>query len=834
MENSLCTVNQIKDTMLINILKKTILNQIDKNELSSMENHLLAPTIEILNNHLLSVAAESIIFFRKNNCLQKNLEKQFWISFPELKRIVIETVDERVDTFKKILNVLIQSNYKVEKVKKIIPLGSDFHKGFGTYEAVLDNKNIILKLKIANLDCIYTEVFETLKDDSKTTIKHDYTGAYIQAKILPKVTTNCTELYKDMGRNLFTAYLLGCTDLHEENVIISGNQLKLIDCETMFEYDPVTNVDNQAYSLYSSVLHTGLLPDSSYSGVILSGLSDVNARTMLRSSFKYQLVDGMLVKNKVEFTKLNVFLNKPINFNLHLFDHKLEILSGFEEYYKSFLEKKEQIKEQIIGYSQHAKVRVLLHDTVNYYQLLSQSYHPYLMMNSFAKKQFLNGIEGITEAEEKDLADGYVPYIVDNAKVSGKTFCKFSQQDLKRQRIIISSVLKFEQEFKNMIRHKAKLPSLVEPVTRAAVYERIQDIDRLVDKVSFTDMFGNRIWLDKILEGNQFDTSKYDYQVICAPQNIYYGQAGLLLLFSKFERISGIYLHNTKILENQLLSMLVDSRNKSNLPMGFLNGQSGILYALFKSNTIKPSMFFYTLCNSYLEQAISHDELDFSGGVAGILKVLIAFWKKSKSPVLKTILEKGVHCLVSKYDSKFKGWHFIGLEGYVYGYAHGNIGVLAQLIQASELINYDLDSNLVSEIISKYYNDYSSNWPISSVERKFVDNWCHGAPGIIYGLADIYSFLDVSDKSMIRPLIYECLPRLIEVKHRDNCLCHGDFGNLMIYKHVIKRLHFDDIENLVKSNLILNSLFREESIEASTISFMCGESGILFFLMDII
>lgn len=839
MKKPIFAVSGVKDIDIINIIKKYITNRLKSKTrgFSNIERSLFGSIVNNMQNHLLFVATESIIFFRKSldlevDGLYENLEDEFWDTFPELRRIVAFTIDERIQTFKSIIEKLGQNGYSLTEIQFILPLGSDFHKGFGTYEIVLECKSIILKLKIGNLESIYSEIFQSLMNPPRSIPRIDFTGVYVQKKVLPQETTNYTELYKDMGRNIFTAYLLGCTDLHEENVIISGNQLKLIDCETMFEYSPVMELENQSYSLYSSILHTGLLPDSSYSGVILSGLSDVSERKMLRDSFRYRLIAGMLVKESNDSTELNSYLNKPMNFELQLLEHAKDILAGFEEYYRNFLNNRKIITQEILSYSKDRRVRVLLHDTVDYYGLLSKSYHPYLMMNSSARQQFISNQVGITETEFSELVDGYVPYVTSESKVSEGSFSKFSENDLTRQRVIILSVLKFEHEFKKMVEHKNNLYAVHNPINRSLLYQRIKKIDNIVDAVSFNGIKGERVWLDKILEGNQHGSSKYDYQVICAPENIYYGQAGLLLLFSKFERITRIHLHNTEILKKQLLRSLKGDSKKNSQPVGFLNGRAGVVYALLESGEATPCSFVYKLCDTYMNQAIAQNEIDFSGGVAGILKVLALMWKKGENAELKMIISKGVHFLASKYDTTLKGWQFPDMEGYVYGYAHGNIGVLSQLIQASKLINYDLGGSIVSEIVEKYYFDYSSNWPISSTNQKFVVNWCHGSPGILYGLTEIYEFLNDVDKHKVFPIICECLPRLLQTKHRDNCLCHGDFGNLMIYKYIMNKLQLDILEDRKEISRILSSLLQNESIEASTISFMCGESGILFFLLD--
>ena len=73
--------------------------------------------------------------------------------------------------------------------------------------------------------------------------------------------------YRHAGRLMAVLYLLGCTDCHYENLIASGDQLVLIDTETLLEADPADHINaveqsrsGLSLSLQDSVLRTGLLP----------------------------------------------------------------------------------------------------------------------------------------------------------------------------------------------------------------------------------------------------------------------------------------------------------------------------------------------------------------------------------------------------------------------------------------------------------------------------------------------------------------------------------------------------------------------------------------------
>ncbi len=93
--------------------------------------------------------------------------------------------------------------------------------------------------------------------------------------------------YTNAGRLMAVLYLLGCTDCHSENLIACGDQLVLIDTETLLEPDlrDLSSDDGDAAavlsalqtSMQSSVLRSGLLPQWLIAGAGRKQAYDVSA-----------------------------------------------------------------------------------------------------------------------------------------------------------------------------------------------------------------------------------------------------------------------------------------------------------------------------------------------------------------------------------------------------------------------------------------------------------------------------------------------------------------------------------------------------------------------------
>jgi len=93
--------------------------------------------------------------------------------------------------------------------------------------------------------------------------------------------------YTNAGRLMAVLHLLGCTDCHHENLIACGDQLVLIDTETLLEADErdLTSDDgDEAFtlsalqiSIQSSVLRSGLLPQWRMAGAGRKWAHDISA-----------------------------------------------------------------------------------------------------------------------------------------------------------------------------------------------------------------------------------------------------------------------------------------------------------------------------------------------------------------------------------------------------------------------------------------------------------------------------------------------------------------------------------------------------------------------------
>lgn len=788
--------------------------------------YLYRYTEKKINNHLLNICYKSYHFFIDNTNQINNSDNisLFFEYFPAIKDIINKTVYSCIGKYKRVLN-FIQHNrlptgelINFKDLEFITEYSSDFHSNYGSFLIKYNNKEIFVKIKLADFEKLYSHIFQSLQYNIiPNNIKYT-SNIYYQNKITTNNVSNEKELYINIGRTIFTAYLLGCTDLHVENVYINGNEVDILDCECIYDYDDIEYKNGKNYSLFSSVLHTGLLPDSSTNGSIISGFSsEINKNSSKRTNVPYNI-------------KLNLYKNTDL------------ILEGFNEFYLRFLSKKKDYVSFIVKSSEETKKRrVLLHDTKDYYSVLLDSYHPYLLMDKEKRLDFIKKQGKLSKKEVMDLYYGIVPYITKDNKVTKSNFSKFKYLDAVRQSKIIKTTLSAEHEFylfNHFKTNKFYSNNYSNDLSKFAITQKVINLLRYLENTSFEDNHGRKIWVDKVMSSQEDYASKYDYILITSPFNIYYGQAGLLLLLSKLEYITNKKFKLTSILKTQIKNNLEDSSRNIDDGNGLLGGDIGEILALIYSDiNLANNKNLLNKINKCIDYSIDQKSLDFTEGISGIVYFLL-FMKQHKiqNNYVDFFIKKSINYILKEYDSKFCGWHFNEMPGYVFGYAHGNIGLASSLSRVSSYYEVSNIKTIINNIVNKYFDSLQyNNWPISSYENRRVLNWCHGAPGILLGLSYCYNNCNHYNKKRIYKLALQLLPDILKCKHYSNCLCHGDFGNLIIYNKVKKNLNINISDKMEEKliNRILLSTFNSE-IEASSISFMCGEVGILYYILDFV
>lgn len=220
--------------------------------------------------------------------------------------------------------------------------------------------------------------------------------------------------------------IFSITDLHMENVIVSGGDLYLIDVETFFQRK--LNVQNQNFEgitvdtyqrIYETSLSNGLFPVQfeKNSAPNVSGISGKGGK---RKKGKYELIN----KNRGDMKLVKVDYFQEDGFNIPTLNGKVvepldyanEIISGFRECYIFLLSQRSKIKEIVEGFPE-LKSRALFRNTSDYGKFLQASTNPKYLFSEKKRENLFSILheskhieQFIVVSEIKDLMNGDIPY----------------------------------------------------------------------------------------------------------------------------------------------------------------------------------------------------------------------------------------------------------------------------------------------------------------------------------------------------------------------------------------------------------------------------------------
>lgn len=769
----------------------------------------------------------------------KQILLNFFSIYPELYRLLLSFFYKAITNFKLVENIIkvnlenIQKLFSVDKLTNIKINAGDRHlEAKSTVRLEFSNgKNLYLKWKKIDFEekvSVVSKFMGNALKEQKTLIGDDW---YIQEEIVQVPTDNLSGLYFNCGKLLFISYLLGMSDLHEGNIIISGNNVYIIDCETVFEVNHFIKDDIQGYDLGNSVYSTGLLPFRSFFGSIISGFNSRNKKIVYRKNYLIKVTSKGLVKVESRVTLSSDVHNKALNYNLDFLKHKKSFICGFEKSYRYFLENKIELQKFIKKIFENVEARTLVNNTYEYYKILANSYHPYLMMDSKKRKKYLLQSKMLNVEEVNAIFNDEIPFFTKRVKIEDSFWEKFSYDDLELQKRLIVKAFETEKNYflskeNNAIEKKDAIQSYV---------------NFLLAKYLTID--NNIVWLDEVYIG---DDEYTDYRLIVSPDNLYMGIGGILLLLSKY---LSQYLNNEveifleKLYDNYFAKVKHTIENYPMSLCGFFDGTSGMIYALYVANKKidrNHNSIFIDLLSKVVDNIVYDTKYDVVSGAAGLLNVLCRIFNDIVDPVLKCelfkLIEKTQYFIISNYSKEEKGWQTDDSGEYYFGYAHGSAGIVSNLYKAYTITKFKPILKIVDEVVEKMLFEYSveleGNWPISKGKKENCYNWCHGSPGIILFFSELYE--NGYRKIDLRTIVKKCLTQIIESSDdkEEFCLCHGKYGNYLIIQRSLKIFGFKNFDNSSlnqRLEKVRDVIFTKENFNKFPKSFMTGLAGIYYY-----
>lgn len=784
----------------------------------------------------------------------------FWNNYPVLERCVIECSYCKAVFYKDMLQRLFKDKDKLIgsifsgqeffHISKIhYNIGDRHRTGAQTLCIDFDNNNsIIYKPHSLLADQIFYNLIEILGRKSKIDFyfpkiieRENYGWEEYVYQTSCKSEGEIKRYYLRIGVILFASWILGCSDLHYENLIAYGEFPIFIDFECLISPKVTNNKSSLAHSIRKdSVLSTGILPIYHWAndgkGIDLSALMGGQQDNSIFKSpviKNYGKKDMHIVYDYISFPPgKNKAMLKDQFLLPNLFE--AEVIAGFKLAYKSFISDKTEFST-IFEKLSHVKYRYLVADTQKYHLLLQSSFHPSVLKDAPERELLLNYLwngrdfksvtdQKVVSAEINDLLHADIPffYFLPNEtslydslgnRIDDFFFSKPMEQLYQR----ITSLNKEMMEVQIRLIHLS-----LNSFGKEKIPNNFLEIRKMIE---FSDKYTKRQLLSyakKIADKLLCEAIEYESDISWIRAIVYDKKPGALKISTSgmylYDGISGInlFLHllckisqeNRYIqMRNQLdhilfgytdsLSKTPNEKESSN--SGLLNGEASLIFAyeLYYKITGSPRYILYAKkhVSILMETALNDINYDLTDGISGAIISLLLLYKITNDDVyLDMAKELSDKLLLGATNTKYGiGWSSKSYRVPMTGAAHGNAGIILAFV-----LLFDATGNykyyLAIKEALKYerncfdtdtgnWKDYRGNVDLATGLAPYA-SWCHGSGGILFFRLLIKNYQwEPMEYKFIQDDIQRGSAFLFTHMNRpDLCLCHGECGNRLIEK----------------------------------------------------
>jgi type 2 lantibiotic biosynthesis protein LanM len=579
--------------------------------------------------------------------------------------------------------------------------------------------------------------------------------------------------YMNAGRIMAVLYLLGCTDCHYENLIASGDQLILIDTETLLDADlrDLISVQGDApneisalqASIQGSVLRSGLLPQWLITGAGKKQAFDVSALGIQPPPLEKESVgwlglnsDGMMAGRRLQPCELPTSLPVGLGSPQRLTDFIEELCTGFATQLQESIRLRPLLSQALGDFSNQPR-RLVARNTRVYFNIQQQMLEPASLRNAVAhglkleqlSRVFLVASEKplnwpmlraeLLQMERLDIP--FFEHLIDGEDLplpeglaSIPKFIKIS--GLCAARLRLNQLNQAEIEFQQRLIRGAiaaiqiKISISAEPKSNAAIASESPLVD-LNDYRQEAFQLGQQLWDSAIRDSKSrpewlgmdlgVDGESFHFGLIgiC----LYSGSSGIALLFARLalasegstselwkRRAWSCYENLDELSERNNNDQLY--RLVRDLPFG-LSGSGGILLGLqlLKRAGLPDADALAERLISQLrpERLLADESVDVIGGVSGLIGPLLMVGTQ-RSLELANVC--GDRLLSLQLDSG--GWSAGVGKHPLTGFSHGAAGMgaaLAQLAQVSKEDRFAAGARQAVAYERAVFDAEHGNWP---------------------------------------------------------------------------------------------------------------------------
>jgi type 2 lantibiotic biosynthesis protein LanM len=625
------------------------------------------------------------------------------------------------------------------------------------------------------------------------------------------------------GAQTFWMWLLGFTDGHYENFVFSGNDVVLIDAETLLSPGSRAKIDTwQRLNQPDSLLFLNVLPNlRKIAGHLLdnSGLGGGGVPEIPKFMIKNLNTDGMRIDTQPPLP--TVKRDQPRLGSSYIED----FCRGFQEQFIVALDAQDELlsPSSPCRFFQHSQGRFLVRDTQAYQCLLDMRWQPGGLDKLKILQKEINQAEEnekkLLESEFRELTQGDIPLFshdsTDLICLSGqriKNYFAASGFSRVRTRLRTLSIADLKSHL-GLIRtvilsSEPKIVNLSTP----PVVPLVSQEDKILTLQEEVQSLGLRIqgyfqagnWL------NMYRVGEHDqFSLRWANSSLYDGWGGILLFLAALNKKFPDDQRTTFIkefLEPRMEALKVDPEGvvTTLVQEGHLGlkGVGSLIYVLTTLSAEHPQYLLYAslLVECLDSDTISQDEyLDVMTGVGGLLlatlKLASQYGIEPPLPVTRLASLCGERLLAcQKISGGIGSWQIPGQTHALTGFAHGAAGVALALARLYKFTN---DARYLEAAIRGilYENSFLGmeqvDWPDLRVGVSYQKaiGWCNGSVGI--GLSRLGLLQIIHWPELSRDL--EMSTRIIDdQKQRLDSVCCGVFGQTELLQMAAEQLEIPD------------------------------------------
>lgn len=770
------------------------------------------------------------------------LEEQLSITLNNVIAEIVDILNDFQEDKNEIQNFF---NIKANSILNIELDCGDKHNDKSVAKVLIDNTELYYKPKNLNTDHLYRDVLKLLEKysnfDFKTpsTLSRRTHSWQESIQISQELSLyEAKKYYERAGYMLAACEVLHSTDIHFENIIVSGEYPVIIDTETIASPTNHDHLVNDNFkSIDQSVVATAMLPSR-------DKLYDVNVSGLFyRPSSSNTLTTNIIIEDaESDYRETKVPVQTSITPNVVLIEgeplnYRLvidKLIKGFKDGLSIIKNHKNELLDIVEKYHNKAiRIRIILRGTQVYYTFLRELQKPDALKNRNNYEKILNILLSSftpssfgylrVEEEIKDLRNQNIPYFytyLDSTnlyfedKVLCENYFKHSAMDN-----IIHTLEMLDSEMIDYQVHLLKLSIATEFANEDNMNSDFTCSNADIDiNKEFTDSYPFKLLKREIFtntsESDTFYILNFDERNLVVDligPGLYMGGGIIHYLYVY------AYYHNSKEIQEFSRRLILKLYNNYKVDKisgvgskawSVYQGNGGLLYLMYNYSKLFNDEIIEKGFNNLLQNLISDlSTIQFSeqdSAYTESKKIVLRYWEYLKN------------------NSCFE----IGL-------AHGLSGIVTPLVKIYSLTR---ENEILKEIINLVLLEDKK------IEENFKEvdfSWCRGIGGVIISriiiinelskISNLDSELRIVKKSLSKLLNEEFFNKIYSQKGL--CLCHGSSGTVEILKFLEKNQNINLSEiyrKLLPNNYEIDQYEWFEGVDYQFESFMLGLSGVKY------